>query len=253
MGFYPYPFLHDRAGSSSHESHESMPSRCSSILSTRTTSSGRSSLSSIPSTPLILEHQPPKPSTSSQGSITGYSPPGHGCSTRNHRSGSRHRKAMPVRTSRRGDEDNIDALDDAAFSLYHHEGPYDAATPARNKIPGQSPVLAFGDPSTDSGKYSHEKCTNNLDGDSPRTEQVLPPPGVVDRDGRVYEYDDGSNVLYDIMLLQGPKFTDEDFANDPFYADPYPKPIKDFQENLAKFGRRVKRKLPHRKRTEKRT
>jgi hypothetical protein len=183
-----------------------MPNRCSSISSTRTTSSRRSSLSSIPSTPLVLEHQPPypKPSTSSWGSITGYSPRGHGRSTCNHRSDNHHHKAMPVRTSKRGDEDTIDALDDAAFSSYHHEGPYDAAAPARNKIPKRSPVFAFGDSSTDSGKSSHEDSTKSLGGDSPQTEKILPPPGVVDRDGRVYEHDDGSNVLYDIMLLQGP-------------------------------------------------
>ncbi|KAN0075066.1 hypothetical protein V8E54_007677 [Elaphomyces granulatus] len=73
----------------------------------------------------------------------------------------------------------IDRLDDVSELQYHHEGPYDSAS--------------------------------------------FYPPGVTSPEGNTYDYSEGSNMHMtdrdmNFMWIPGTKFTDADFANDPFYS-----------------------------------
>lgn len=73
----------------------------------------------------------------------------HGESSRHHRSGkssSKHKSSKKkIEPHKPGNLDTIDKLDVSAFfgGRFHHDGPFDACTPHRNKNDKNAPVLAF--------------------------------------------------------------------------------------------------------------
>jgi hypothetical protein len=69
--------------------------------------------------------------------------------------------------------DVIDRLDAAGFARYHHEGPYDAASIARNKHVKYAPIEAV--------RESNEGVADI-------------PPGIPDRFGRVLDYEEGTDL-----------------------------------------------------------
>ncbi|KAN0072215.1 hypothetical protein V8E54_009944 [Elaphomyces granulatus] len=118
--------------------------------------------------------------------------------------------------------DIIDRLDDVSALQYHHEGPYDAACADRNNRNQSSPVAALRDSNAEILKatplYKIDDCLHRhhpLDG------VAFYPPGVTDPEGNTYQYSEGSNMMTepDMTFTRDPgmKFTDADFANDPFY------------------------------------
>jgi hypothetical protein len=91
--------------------------------------------------------------------------------------------------------DTIDRLDNIGFS-YHHEGPYDAANLARNRDPMHSPVAAV--------KYTNEEAlratpreniVDSLTKHRPLEGVAIVPPGMEDRFGRVYDYEEGADLM----------------------------------------------------------
>ncbi|KAN0077531.1 hypothetical protein V8E54_005835 [Elaphomyces granulatus] len=119
--------------------------------------------------------------------------------------------------------DVIDRLDDVSTLQYHHEGPYDAVCAERNSCTKSSPVAALRDSNAEILKatppYKIDDCLHRhrpLDG------VAFYPPGTTDPEGNTYHYSEGSNMVTELdtnfMRDPGMKFTDADFANDPFYS-----------------------------------
>lgn len=106
----------------------------------------------------------------------------------------------------RGNQDLIDTLDNAATTLYHHEGPYDALSRVRNRNPALSPLRALENQTAgpnDSSRQENRCNDNKLNSHRPLPSQPLYPPGTVDREGRVYDYEEGANIMFDTMRLPG--------------------------------------------------
>ncbi|KAA8642305.1 hypothetical protein EYZ11_002917 [Aspergillus tanneri] len=138
--------------------------------------------------------------------------------------------------------DIIDRLDDAAIYQYHHEGPYDVVYAERNHDSKSSPVEALRSSNAETLKATPpEKIRDCLDSHRPLEGVAFYPPGHTDREGRAYEYEEGTNMMNDygnFMRCPGLKFTDEDFKNDPFYNQPLPKPFASLRKKVMKFRRR---------------
>lgn len=105
-----------------------------------------------------------------------------------HRSPHLQRKHLPG-------ADTIDRLD-VAGGRYHHEGPYDAALLARNLTAIASPVEAV--------RYTNEQalratpCENIVDAverHRPLDGTASIPPGMADRFGRIYDYEEGADLM----------------------------------------------------------
>ena len=90
-------------------------------------------------------------------------------------------------------QDLIDSLDDTA-DPYHHDGPYDPANPALNKK-GLSPIEAFG-----TTEHSHA-CGSQTKHIEHRyiPSQPLHPPGTMDSEGRISQFEAGTNIMCDTM------------------------------------------------------
>ena len=91
--------------------------------------------------------------------------------------------------------DQIDRLDNVIMR-YHHEGPYDAALTSRNLSPKLSPLMAVRDTNTEAIKATPEENVRDavvrhrpLDG------TAIIPSGVPDRFGRVYHYEEGTDLM----------------------------------------------------------
>ena len=142
--------------------------------------------------------------------------------------------------------DIIDRLDDVSGLQYHHEGPYDAACAEKNQSGQSSPVAALSHSNAEILKatppYKIDDCLHShrpLDG------VAFYPPGATDPEGNTYDYmtDRDMNFMWipgmvschamrqpslapDRSLrsalanhgISQQKFTDADFANDPFYS-----------------------------------
>ncbi|KAL1879547.1 hypothetical protein Plec18167_004004 [Paecilomyces lecythidis] len=119
--------------------------------------------------------------------------------------------------------DVIDRLDDVADIQYHHEGPYDAVYPERNRYSKRSPVEAVRDSNAMALQATHpDMIKDSIQRHRPLDGVAFFPPGHSDRDGHVYEYEEGSNMVGEeygnfMRMPPGFKFTEEDFKNDPFY------------------------------------
>ncbi|CAI7654751.1 unnamed protein product [Penicillium viridicatum] len=148
------------------------------------------------------------------------------------------------RHSQRVQPDIIDRLDNVTSFSYHHEGPYDAARPERNRFAQSSPLEAVKESNAEALRATpHHKIADALNSHRPLDGVAFYPPGTMDRDGQEYSYEEGSNMMNDFagnfMRLPGTKFTDEDFKNDPFYNRPLVNP---FSELRKKINLRLKKR-----------
>ena len=87
--------------------------------------------------------------------------------------------------------DKLAGLDDA----YHHEGPYDAASLARNRHYKNSPLEAVESTNREALKaVPREKVVDSITRHRPLDGFAFVPPGFPDRDGRVLRYQEGTDM-----------------------------------------------------------
>lgn len=92
--------------------------------------------------------------------------------------------------------DTIDLLDAAALKGYHHEGPYDAASLARNTEFKVSPVAALQETNKEAIKATpRENVRDAVEKHRPLDGVARIPSGMRDEVGRLYEYEEGADVL----------------------------------------------------------
>ena len=93
--------------------------------------------------------------------------------------------------------DSIDKLDEVGAS-YHHGGPYDATLFARNNSK-DSPLQALAGTNSEALKATpQEKIMDSVKGHRPLDGVALYAPGQMDRNGHVYEYQPGENMMTDL-------------------------------------------------------
>lgn len=98
--------------------------------------------------------------------------------------------------------DTIDRLD-SINGKYHHEGPYDAALLARNTSWDTSPLAALQDSNAEAIKATPEENVKNaVERHHPLDGVAIVPPGMTDRFGRKYDYEEGD----DMMIYNGGNF-----------------------------------------------
>ena len=91
--------------------------------------------------------------------------------------------------------DQIDRLDNVIMR-YHHEGPYDAALTSRNLSPQLSPLMAVRDSNTEAIKATpEENIRDAVVRHRPLDGTAVIPPGMPDRFGRVYHYEEGADLM----------------------------------------------------------
>jgi Pal1 cell morphology protein len=92
--------------------------------------------------------------------------------------------------------DVIDKLDVVPGRTYHHEGPYDATLLARNTSWESSPVAAVQGTNEEALKATpRENIIDAVERHRPLDGTAYIPPGGHDRFGRVYDYEEGSNMM----------------------------------------------------------
>lgn len=159
------------------------------------------------------------------------------------------------RHSQRVQPDIIDRLDNVTNFSYHHEGPYDAARPERNRFTQFSPLEAVKESNAEALRATpHHKIADALNSHRPLDGVAFYPPGTMDRNGQEYSYEEGSNMMNDFagnfmrlpgtvclashsivshVLTRFQKFTDEDFKNDPFYNRPLVNPFSELRRKIS--------------------
>lgn len=97
--------------------------------------------------------------------------------------------------------DMIDRLDPAiGAKAYHHEGPYDAALMARNTNPKSAPLAAVERSNEEAIRATpKEHIKDALESHRPLDGVADVPPGMPDQFGRVYNYEEGTD-----MMREGP-------------------------------------------------
>ncbi|ETI25841.1 hypothetical protein G647_02618 [Cladophialophora carrionii CBS 160.54] len=92
--------------------------------------------------------------------------------------------------------DTIDNLDlTGGGGAYHHGGPYDATLFARNNSTN-SPIAALADSNAEALKATpKEKIIDSVRGHRPLDGVAAFAPGNVDRNGHVYNYEEGDNMM----------------------------------------------------------
>ncbi|KAF2753190.1 hypothetical protein EJ05DRAFT_458127 [Pseudovirgaria hyperparasitica] len=89
--------------------------------------------------------------------------------------------------------DLIDRLDPTM--TYHHESPYDAASIARNQQKKYSPIAALESSNKEALKATpRENIQNAVQRHRPLEGVATVPPGMEDRFGRKYDYEEGSDM-----------------------------------------------------------
>jgi hypothetical protein len=93
--------------------------------------------------------------------------------------------------------DIIDRLDPAIGGrAYHHEGPYDAASLARNRDPKYAPVAALETTNSEAIRATpQENIRDALEKHKPLDGVAVVPPGQPDRLGRTYDYQEGEDMM----------------------------------------------------------
>lgn len=100
------------------------------------------------------------------------------------------------RHSNRVQPDSIDKLDNLSGVLYHHEGPYDAASSCRNRSSKHSPVEALKSSNEEILRATpHENIVDSLTKHRPLDGVAFYPPGTTDWTGRRYDYKEGHNMM----------------------------------------------------------
>jgi hypothetical protein len=92
--------------------------------------------------------------------------------------------------------DVIDRLDAAGFARYHHEGPYDAASIARNnKHVKYPPIEAVRESNAEALRATpREAILDAVSKHRPLEGVANQPPGTPDRFGRVLDYEEGADL-----------------------------------------------------------
>ena len=91
--------------------------------------------------------------------------------------------------------DTIDKLDWSGGS-YHHDGPYDATLLARNTSLASSPLEAVAASNREALKATpRERVIDSIKRHRPLDGVAMVAPGIPDRDGRVYNYEEGANLM----------------------------------------------------------
>ncbi len=91
--------------------------------------------------------------------------------------------------------DSIDKLD-VVGGGYHHGGPFDAASLARNLDFKNSPIEAVAGSNAEALKATpEEKIIDAVRKHRPLDGVAITPPGLPDRDGRVYNYQEGTDLM----------------------------------------------------------
>ena len=94
--------------------------------------------------------------------------------------------------------DTIDQLD-VVGGNYHHEGPFDATYMARNTSYVSSPLEALARSNEEALKATpKEKIIDSIERHRPLDGVAIYPPGEVDRNGQVYNYEPGENLMIDL-------------------------------------------------------
>ena len=94
--------------------------------------------------------------------------------------------------------DQIDSLDTISpdGTSYHHSGPYDATLFARNNSYLSSPLQAVHSSNAEALKATpRDKIMDSVRGHRPLDGVASFPPGTTDRDGAVYSYTEGENMM----------------------------------------------------------
>jgi len=102
--------------------------------------------------------------------------------------------------------DTIDRLDPTMNNIpYHHEGPYDATMLSRNTDSSVSPIAAVADSNREALKATPaENIKNSMDRHVPIEGVASVPPGEPDRLGRVYNYEEGTDLMREPNAPGGP-------------------------------------------------
>ncbi len=94
--------------------------------------------------------------------------------------------------------DIIDRLDSSGLSQYHHEGPFDAASLARNRTTKYSPIAAVKDSNEEALRATpRENIVDAITRHRPLEGVANIPPGMPDRFGRVLHYEEGTDLQRD--------------------------------------------------------
>ena len=92
--------------------------------------------------------------------------------------------------------DRIDNLDNIAGGAYHHEGPYDATLLARNMSSKSAPIDAVSATNAETLKATpKEKIQDSIEKHYPLDGIAITPPGMADRYGRTYQYEEGTDMM----------------------------------------------------------
>ena len=91
--------------------------------------------------------------------------------------------------------DSIDRLDNSTGS-YHHEGPFDATLLARNTSYTSSPIEAVRASNEEALKATpREMIKDSVDKHRPLDGVAMVPPGIPDRYGNTYNYEEGTDMM----------------------------------------------------------
>jgi len=91
--------------------------------------------------------------------------------------------------------DTIDSLDTIGGS-YHHGGPFDATLLARNTSYPISPIQAVRASNMEALKATPpEKIKDSVERHRPLDGVAIVPPGMPDRSGRTYKYEEGTDMM----------------------------------------------------------
>ncbi|KAL8766955.1 MAG: hypothetical protein Q9209_006436 [Squamulea sp. 1 TL-2023] len=120
--------------------------------------------------------------------------------------------------------DSIDQLD-IAGGAYHHEGPFDAASLARNRAYKNSPIEAVASTNAEALRATpEEKVVDALKKHRPLDGVAIVPPGQADREGRLYKYEEGTDLMIEdggnYKRWPGVKYLPEDLKGkgEPSYS-----------------------------------
>ena len=101
--------------------------------------------------------------------------------------------------------DTIDNLDTITGTAYHHEGPYDAAMTARNRGAKNAPLAALAGSNAEALRATpREKVLDALEKHYPLDGTAVVPPGMVDREGRLFRYEEGTDMMRELNPGGGP-------------------------------------------------
>jgi hypothetical protein len=95
--------------------------------------------------------------------------------------------------------DIIDQLDNVSTVQYHHEGPYDAVYPERNRCSQRSPIDALKESNEETLRATPMyKIIDSIKSHRPLDGVAYYPPGTTDPEGHTYQYSEGDNMMTEI-------------------------------------------------------